>query len=88
MNAVERLSDLISHFCDPSSAGAEAWSRVRAIAEAVVDWRNAVCVSPQTAPSDPTHKEEECLGDNHLEECPCEVARQDLLDALNRLEAL
>jgi hypothetical protein len=47
---------------------------LRPLATAVSAWRAAECAGG-------------CDGDNHTEECPCEIARQDLLDAHNRLTA-
>lgn len=40
--------------------------------------RDAKCLGPGAL----------CNGENHVEECPCEVARQDRIAMLNKIEGL
>ncbi len=54
----------------------------QAVIDAVKAWREAVCSWPRI----PAFSKGRCDGDNHVMECPCEVARQDLLAAHNKLE--
>jgi hypothetical protein len=56
--------------------------------DAVKAWREARCLFEGATPPRKTPVPELCFGDNHLEECPVERARQDLLAAHNRVEAL
>jgi hypothetical protein len=52
-----------------------------ALYDAVTAWRDAKCLitRPHVA------GEEVCEGDNHLENCPVELARQDVIDAHNKV---
>lgn len=53
------------------------------LATAVEDWRNAPCSYPGTNPAD----DERCDGENHLETCAAELARQNLIATHNRMRA-
>jgi len=52
--------------------------------DAIKAWREASCLYARP----PGHDGELCDGDNHLEECPVERARQDLLAAHDKVEQL
>jgi len=52
--------------------------------DAVKAWRETPCLYAHP----PGRDGELCDGDNHLEECPVERARQDLLAAHNKVEQL
>jgi len=55
------------------------------VVDAARDWREAQCAYPHD--SDKYDREgENCFYDNHVESCPCEAARQDLIAALNKLD--
>lgn len=49
--------------------------------EAIGAWRNAECF-------DRNGRDGNCDGDNHGEECPVEMARQDILAASNKVDML
>ena len=49
-------------------------------AEALETWRDAVC-STQDSDSDENVRGNTCYGDNHIETCPVEIARQGLIAA-------
>lgn len=49
-------------------------------------WREARCTSPGRCHDHCEAGHDYCDGDNHLESCPCELARQDLIAALNKLD--
>ena len=49
-------------------------------------WRETPCAYPND--SDKFFEEDQCFYDNHLENCPSELARQDLIAALNKLDML
>lgn len=58
------------------------------LAIAVRDWRSSRCSSPADwRQGEPRRRDgaEACDGDNHLENCAVEIARQDLLAAHNKL---
>ena len=48
-------------------------------------WRDAVCTTQAVIKNGIRWTEDRCDGENHLMECPCEVARQDLIAAHNKL---
>lgn len=52
--------------------------RLGQLAIAVREWRDARCMK-----RDGSHSS--CDGDNHLEDCAVEIARQEMLDAHNRV---
>lgn len=55
----------------------------RLVIECARGWREAPCSFPfQFGITTGDY----CYGENHIEECPCERARQDLIAALNKLE--
>jgi len=56
----------------------------QSLIESVKTWRNAEC-------SRPTWDNDEglaCDGDNHREDCPIEIARQDIIASHNKVEQL
>lgn len=50
---------------------------LQALCDAVTVWRNAHCVYGSS-----------CQGENHLDDCPVELATQDLIDAHDKLLTL
>jgi hypothetical protein len=57
--------------------------------DAVKAWRETRCLYARAYP--PGHAigdDSLCVGDNHLEECPVESARQDLIASHNKVEQL
>lgn len=55
--------------------------------DAVKAWREARCLNADV-PFVDGHRTVPCDGDNHVEECPSEIARQDILAAHNKVELL
>lgn len=55
-----------------------------AVCDAVKAWRDARCQYRRPIMG----HDDVCIGENHLENCPCEGARQDLLAAHDALEQL
>lgn len=47
-------------------------------------WRETPCSFPHD--SDKFFEEDQCFYDNHLENCPSELARQDLVASLDKLD--
>lgn len=62
----------------------EEQARLVDLADAVVAWRDSTCAYQWPARS--TKYGECCVGDNHLEACPCEVARQNVLATSQRFQ--
>lgn len=61
-----------------------------AFAAAFKVWRESECVT-QSAHTDDIEtgaSRNECVGDNHLIDCPVEVARQDAIATFDQLEGL
>jgi len=57
--------------------------------DAVKAWRETPCLYARAYPPGRVSGDDSlCDGDNHLEECPVERARQDLLAAHNKVEQL
>lgn len=57
--------------------------------EAVKAWREERCLYARAYPPGRAGSDDSlCDGDNHLEECPVECARQDLIAAHNKVEQL
>lgn len=56
--------------------------------DAVKEWRGAICMKPAPKGSSWHPDGDYCVGDNHLEECPVERARQDIIAAHNKVEQL
>jgi hypothetical protein len=54
---------------------------LQALCDAVRDWRDAKCIGFIQGQGETLA----CDGANHLENCPVELARQDLLNAHNKL---
>ncbi len=60
----------------------EAVDHLVALHDAVIAWRAAKCSSPGPRLCEP--RDDTCDGDNHLETCAVELAREELLAAHNR----
>lgn len=60
--------------------------RVRDVISCAQAWREAECLTPEVPEHHPDWSEESCVGENHLEECPVEIALSELLAALNTFE--
>lgn len=70
----ELLGARPSLLCEPAVASMGELARLVGV------WRSARCVPPGASQNDV-----ECDGDNHVERCPVELARQDVVAAHNAL---
>jgi hypothetical protein len=52
--------------------------------DAVDKWRTTPCSFPLTVPAHRVAAEDYCDGENHLENCATEIARQEMLAVHNR----
>lgn len=68
------------------SALLHAAPRLLAFAKAFKTWRESECMTSGTARDFDDHPC--CVGDNHLIDCPVEVARQDAIATFDELEGL
>lgn len=60
---------------------------LRLLWDAVDKWRTTECSRPLTAPANQVAAEDFCSGENHLEDCAVEIARQDLIATHNKIPA-
>lgn len=98
MSAVDKLgalADVLARARDPRDAGpglavaqalGTAATRLIAFARAFKTWRESECTTQGTARDFDDHPC--CVGDNHLIDCPVEVARQDAIATFDKLEGL
>lgn len=63
--------------------GAMTLDQLGAVTLAAVAWRDAKCPYQNNRGTLPDGRNDWCDGDNHREDCPCEIARQDLIAAVD-----